>query len=476
VSLQAAEPSPVATRYALLAIVLVAAALRLPTLGVQSLWFDEAATWGQVNDSFAEIIYRTSADNYPPLYNILAWLLVQVLGDAEWVLRLPAALLAIANVPLLYLLGRRIAGPSVGLLAAALLALSAYHVWYSQEARMYSLLAFAATAYGWAALRGLERPGLGPALLLAGSGIILVYSHPYGALTWAGIGLGALLVHVARRDWRGLGWLIGAGFASALVFLPWAIILIGRARVIETTGFWIATPTAGSVLEDLIRLTGGLVVLVLLAIPILLWRRRRLVPLRLGFAPVILVAWVTVPVVLGFIASLLFEPVFHPRYLLGTLPAWLLLYALALLALFASPRARVIAAALSLVVGIVVLVTDSPGPRADWRAMAARAQALYQPGDCVMMDVHYHRVALDYYWRDPDRCNIGGDASASLAAANAPEGRLFVIANMGKQWREVLASEIEQVLERVDAIEFRGITLYMFQRRDAGPSFDHTEQ
>ena len=148
---QAAEPSPVATRYALLAIVLVASALRLPTLGTQSLWFDEAATWSQVEGTLGDLFIRTSADNYPPLYNILAWLAVQVLGDAEWVLRLPAALLAVANVPLLYLLGRRIAGPSAGLLAAALLALSAYHVWYSQEARMYSLLAFAATAYAWAA-------------------------------------------------------------------------------------------------------------------------------------------------------------------------------------------------------------------------------------------------------------------------------------------------------------------------------------
>lgn len=475
-SLQAAEPSPVATRYALLAIVLVAAALRLPTLGVQSLWFDEAATWGQVNGSFAEIIYRTSADNYPPLYNILAWLLVQVLGDAEWVLRLPAALLALANVPLLFLLGRRIAGPSAGLLAAALLALSAYHVWYSQEARMYSLLAFAATAYGWATFRLLDRRRDWATLLLAGTGAILVYSHPYGALTWAGIGLGALLVLATRRDWPGLGRLIGAGLATTLVFLPWAIILIGRARVIETTGFWIAAPTVGSVLEDLIRLTGGLVILVLIAIPILLWRRRQLAPLRVGSAPVLLVAWVMVPVVLGFIASLLFEPVFHPRYLLGTLPAWILLYVLALMALFGSPGARTIAASLSLLISIVVLITDSPGARADWRAMAAKAQALYQPADCVMMDVHYHRVALDYYWRDPNRCTIGGDASAGLAAENAPEGRLFVIANMGKQWREVLASEIEQVLERVDAIEFRGITLYLFQKRQAAPSFVPVEQ
>ena len=473
---QAAEPSPVAARYALFAIVLVAAALRLPTLGVQSLWFDEGATWGQVNGTFAELIYRTSADNYPPLYNILAWLAVQVLGDAEWVLRLPAALLAIANVLLIYSIGRRIAGPSAGLLAAALLALSAYHVWYSQEARMYSLLAFAATAYGWAVLRGLERPGPWPALLLASTGAVLVYSHPYGALTWAGIGLGALVVHISRRDWSGLRWLIGAGLATALVFLPWAIILIGRARVIDSTGFWIATPTAGSILEDLIRLTGGLLVLVLIAVPLLLWRRRRLVPLSLDFAPVMLLVWVAVPVLLGVAASLLVEPIFHPRYLLGTLPAWILLYAAALLTLLHSARARAIAAALSLLLSIVVLLVDSPGPRAEWRELVAEAKLRYQPDDCVLMDVHYHRVVLDYYWRDPALCTIPGDASAALAAARAPKGRLFVIANMGRQWREVLASEIEQVLDRVGAIEVRGITMFIFARQAGEASFAPVEQ
>ena len=468
-STHAAEPSPVATRYALLAIVLVAVVLRLPTLGAQSLWFDEAATWFQVKGTPGELLYRTAADNYPPLYNILAWLAVQVLGDAEWVLRLPAALLAIANVPLLYILGRRIGGPSVGLLAAALLALSAYHVWYSQEARMYSLLAFAATAYGWAAFRTLERSGLWPALLLASTGALLVYSHPYGALTWAGIGLGAFLVHAWRRDWPGLGWLVGAGAATALAFLPWALILLGRARVIESTGFWIDPPTALSALEDIIRLSGGVAVLVLIAVPLLLVWRRQLVPLRLGFAPVILVAWIAVPVLLGIAASLLFEPVFLPRYLLGTLPAWLLLYAAALMALLHSGRARMIAATLSLLVSVVVLLVDSPGARADWRAMAAEAQSQYQPGDCVILDFDYHRVSLDYYWRDPARCTIPGDASADLAAAEAPTGRLFVIANMGSEGREALAAEIEQVLDQVDAIDFRGITLFIFDPRVDGP-------
>ena len=44
------------------------------------------------NNSFPEMISATIRDNYPPLYNVAAWGFVEVFGDAEWVLRLPAAL------------------------------------------------------------------------------------------------------------------------------------------------------------------------------------------------------------------------------------------------------------------------------------------------------------------------------------------------------------------------------------------------
>jgi len=86
-----------------------AALLRLPTLGAQSFWTDEGATWIQVSGSLADVIARTAADNYPPLFNLLAWACVQAFGEAEWAMRFPSALLGIANVWLLYALV--VAGP-----------------------------------------------------------------------------------------------------------------------------------------------------------------------------------------------------------------------------------------------------------------------------------------------------------------------------------------------------------------------------
>jgi mannosyltransferase len=71
--------------------------------------------------------------------------------DTEWVLRAPSALLAVGNVVAIYWLGVLIGSRIAGVLAPAVLATSGFHIYYSQEARMYTLLALAATLYAAAA-------------------------------------------------------------------------------------------------------------------------------------------------------------------------------------------------------------------------------------------------------------------------------------------------------------------------------------
>ena len=61
-------------------------------------------------------------------------------GQSETILRLIPALAGIATIPLVYLLGRDLIDKNTGLLAATLITFSPYHLQYSQEARMYSLL------------------------------------------------------------------------------------------------------------------------------------------------------------------------------------------------------------------------------------------------------------------------------------------------------------------------------------------------
>lgn len=112
------EPSPRATLILLGLILLAAALLRLPTLGAQSFRTDEGATWIQVSGSLADVIARTAADNYPPLFNLLAWACVQALillaalGIASVVRSALAALLASAAVLLLSILTLAFVSPA----------------------------------------------------------------------------------------------------------------------------------------------------------------------------------------------------------------------------------------------------------------------------------------------------------------------------------------------------------------------------
>jgi uncharacterized membrane protein len=57
-------------------------------------------------------------------------------------LRIIPAILGILTIPLFYLVGKELLDRNVGILAAALLAFSSFHIYYSQEARAYSAMLF----------------------------------------------------------------------------------------------------------------------------------------------------------------------------------------------------------------------------------------------------------------------------------------------------------------------------------------------
>ena len=127
----------------LLLIVLIGACLRLYKIGSNSLWFDEAISVWFANESLGNIIIKqTSADVHPPFYYIVLSLWINVFGNGEFEVRLLSAIFGILSIPLLYLIVKNLFGTLPALISALMLALSPFHVYYSQEARMYSILTF----------------------------------------------------------------------------------------------------------------------------------------------------------------------------------------------------------------------------------------------------------------------------------------------------------------------------------------------
>jgi mannosyltransferase len=77
-------------------------------------------------------------------------------GHTEAWIRLPSVLFAIASIPLLYALARRLIGEKAALAAAVLFALSPTDVYYSQEARGYTMTILLVLASTWFFVRAVE--------------------------------------------------------------------------------------------------------------------------------------------------------------------------------------------------------------------------------------------------------------------------------------------------------------------------------
>jgi mannosyltransferase len=121
----------------------VAAALRFWDLGRQSLWWDEYITSLDVSAYFSQLWHALShTEGSPPVFFYLEWVAVKLFGSGDGGLRVVSALAGIALVPVVYLIVREL-HPDVmpARLAALLVAVNPFLIWYSQEARPYALLA-----------------------------------------------------------------------------------------------------------------------------------------------------------------------------------------------------------------------------------------------------------------------------------------------------------------------------------------------
>ncbi len=208
-------PVPVA----LGALILFALALRL--LQVRGLWLDEAISVFQANLPFGEMIeHIRTQDRHPPLHHAILWLTVRVFGDGELAVRLPSIIAGTLVVPMVYAIGRRLYGLRTGLLAAAFVTVAPLLVWYSQEARMYSLLVLFAMVLVWAQLRAIDRGGFLDWLLYVVAGAAMLWTH-YFAVLFLAVSQVAFAVAVWRRRRAGLpskallvGWLATAALIA----------------------------------------------------------------------------------------------------------------------------------------------------------------------------------------------------------------------------------------------------------------------
>ena len=237
---------------ALAGIVGVATVLRAVQLGHDSLWVDEAFSariagsgWGSLFDQ------ATSADPNPPLYYVILHLWIGLFGDSELALRSLSAVVGVLLVFVVYMVGRKLGGSGVGLAAALLAAVSEFFVHYSQEARVYSLLALLAVASYYFFVRLLDGASAGAIAGYVLATTALIYAHTYGLFVVAAQIAFALLALLWRRAW--LPWADRRALALALaapivLAIPWFVVFVGHVSAEvkdsdEAKLSWLDAPT-----------------------------------------------------------------------------------------------------------------------------------------------------------------------------------------------------------------------------------------
>ena len=203
------------------ALALAALATRLWGLERTSLWRDEGYTV-----VFTHLPWRTllgfgeGYDVHPPLYYVLTKLVALALPDAL-AGRVLSALAGALTIVALYACAARLLDRRAALVAAAVLTFAPLHLWYSQEARMYTLLGLFVTLVLLALLGAAGAWSPWWVVLGGGATLLALYTDTtalYALVPLAFVGV-ALFRDAPRR---GLA-LAGACGAALLLFAPWAL-------------------------------------------------------------------------------------------------------------------------------------------------------------------------------------------------------------------------------------------------------------
>jgi hypothetical protein len=137
-----------------LVITLVGGLLRVFLLANKGMWLDETFSVWLANHSVADMLqWIDKIDQHPPLYYLLLHYWIALNGDSPYHVRLLSALFGAGTIPIIYLIGKRMSGVVMGMVAAVLLALSLFNIYYAQETRMYTFLTFNAAVAIYALVR-----------------------------------------------------------------------------------------------------------------------------------------------------------------------------------------------------------------------------------------------------------------------------------------------------------------------------------
>jgi mannosyltransferase len=415
-------------------IIIAGLLLRVYDLGTESLWHDEAESIYESTLSLKEI---SSHSNQPPLYFIILNWWIHLWGSGEIAIRSLSVIFGVLAILMTFLVGKELFNNRVGAIGSVLSAVSQFSIFYSQDARAYSLLLLLSLVSYYFFIRILKRDKTWnyPCYFLAT--VLLGYTHIYGLFI-----LSSQIVYflIFWKKYKLQRVRLISTFTVIIISLSPIVILLGhRVMSVAKSGFWIPRPSLMTLSETFLEYASGfritrfspestnstlsttvkyilLLLYVVLALFSLLFltreknkqktsksrnkSRNKMLQSNTDSASelVLLILWLFFPILLPFIASQLLTPIYLSRYTIAALPAFYLLVARGT-SIFGKKMLTSVLIVIVLLSSLGLYNYYTVDIKEQWREAANFVESESKDGDVIVFCQPYVQRPFDYYYR-----------------------------------------------------------------------------
>lgn len=468
------------------ALMLFATILRFAGMAAEPFWHDEITMLNIGLGGWDEFIYQFNTGR-PPLFVFISFVWTALFGTGEVVSRIPSLAASVLSVGVLFYLGSVMFNQRVGFLAALVMTVTEFHIYYAQTYRYYAVYVLMVLLSYLFFYMILKRGRWYDTVLYLVFTPLALFAHAHGVFVVASqvIFIGAmLLVYPQWRTRRFIGRWIGIQAVLGLLILPglWQYYIADflatssmftgvavAAADGEVSLGWLAEPSIGSIVRALVRFLwyewyyfnpyGVFTALLFIVagtayfvsrvggrtwLKSVLELPRDLIASQPNHLPEwgLVLSWFVGMLMLPWVLSFIVTPMFFDRYVLGASPAY---YLFLILILFGIRRVipvqvLIIAFLVSLIPGLFAFYAYPDNEQ--WPDLSNYVSANLQSGDAIVVltnDVHLGQPLESFNWYYPGSatCELHDDkldqpsTTEALSECLAGHDRIWLV---GLRW------------------------------------------
>lgn len=394
--------------YFLIPLIVIACCVSLWSLFSQSIRLDEAQSIWVSSKSMQTVMSITASDVHVPLYGTLLHFWMQIFGNSIIAARTLSMLFFLLTLPVMYQFVKEASNKQIALLTLTLFTLSPFIMWYTSEARMYTLFTLITSLNHLFFLRMIKSEASTGKLGYFATLVLGFYTHYFFIFLVATQGIYTLAqFFLKQREHKSQQFVkktLAVIFAAFLFFLPWVGLLLATGTAANTQPL-IPPPTSFNIIQTFVNFIFGFQTQGIQAILVSLWplsvmtlffifTKRQRTPIS-GIGYIVLASFL--PIVLVFIVSF-FRPIFLSRYLIVVTPTLFLLLAWAMTQYSKKISNTVITVVLFAMLGLMFYQTTSAATpvRENYQGATDYLEKNATPRDIIAVTAPFTVYPIEY--------------------------------------------------------------------------------